>query len=276
MPLPGEEPIPVHNTMPAQLKVRQNTRTRKVLFCRAAILFAAIVASGTLFAAGLQPTAQTLEVQTTSTTVHKPARPHKRSSKARPAASPAQAAPVPAAPAAPKLPDWPVNERPNEATVVWNSQGLSIEASNSSLGQILKDVSATTGAKVEGLSSDERVFGSYGPGKARDVLSQLLNGSGYNVLMIGDQGQGTPREIVLSAAPKGPAPPAANNQNATSDENADAAEDQPQPQPQPQVPPSIRNGFNPGMPPRTPQQIMQEMQQRQQQIMEMQQRNNPQ
>lgn len=141
-------------------------------------------------------------------------------------------------------------------------------------------MATATGASVEGLNSDQRIFGRYGPGPARDVLSQLLDGSGYNVLMVGDLGQGTPRQIMLSSQPKGPAPPVANNQNNTPDENADA-QDQPQPQPQPppQQPPAIRNGFNPGMPPRTPQQIMQEMQQRQQQIEQIQQQqlqqNNP-
>ena len=154
-----------------------------------------------------------------------------------------------------------------------------MDASNSSLLQILKDVATATGASVEGLNSDQRIFGRYGPGPARDVLSQLLDGSGYNVVMVGDLGQGTPRQIMLSSQPKGPAPPVANNQNNTPDENADA-QDQPQPQPPPQQqPPAIRNGFTPGMPPRTPQQIMQEMQQRQQQIEQMQQQqlqqNNP-
>ena len=97
------------------------------------------------------------------------------------------------------MPHWPLNDRPAEAFVVWDSHGLRINATNSSLQQILKDVSTATGTKVEGLTTDQRVFGNYGPGQARDVLSQLLQGSGYNVLMIGDQGQGVPRQILLSA-----------------------------------------------------------------------------
>ena len=36
------------------------------------------------------------------------------------------------------------------------------------------------------------------PAKPKDVLSALLHGSNYNVIMVGDQGQGTPREIMLS------------------------------------------------------------------------------
>jgi hypothetical protein len=82
--------------------------------------------------------------------------------------------------------------------------------------------------------------------------------------MIGDQGQGTPRSILLTTQSKGGAPQVANgnNESPANDDSADADEQPEQPQPQP---PSIRNGFAPGAPPRTPQQIMQEMQQRQQQ-----------
>jgi hypothetical protein len=126
---------------------------------------------------------------------------------------------------------------------------LRIDADNSSLEQILKDVAAVTGAKVEGLDADQRVFGAFGPGPAREVLSQLLQGSGYNVIIIGDQGQGTPRFIVLSSPHPGSAQPAANPTPA-SDEDAD-------PDDQPQNPPPVRATFPPGG--RTPQQ-MQELQ----------------
>ncbi|MGB6723059.1 MAG: hypothetical protein WBE72_19840, partial [Terracidiphilus sp.] len=187
--------------------------------------------------------------------------PHRRAvAKPSPAAS---AAPAPAAPVAPPAPDWPVNDKPSPATVVWDSHGLRVDAVNSSLEQILKDVSAATGAKVEGLGADQRVFGVYGPGPARDVLSQILEGSGYNVLMIGDRGEGTPRQIVLSARPTGPAP--VNAGRSTSNDDDYEAE-------QPQIidQPYPRNSFQPptppppGMPLRSPQQIFQEMQQRQQ------------
>ena len=36
------------------------------------------------------------------------------------------------------------------------------------------------------MNVDQRVFGTYGRGPARDVIAQLLDGSGYDVLMIGD------------------------------------------------------------------------------------------
>jgi hypothetical protein len=113
-------------------------------------------------------------------------------------------------------------------------------------------VATATGAKVEGFDSDQRVFGAFGPGLARDVLSQLLLGSGYNVLLIGDQGQGTPREILLSHRHAGTATAAANPAP-TNDEDSDTDD-----QPQPGQPP-IRPGSMPGRMPLTPQQMQQQM-----------------
>jgi hypothetical protein len=161
--------------------------------------------------------AQAPAATSTSAPAHKPLHTHTRPSAAHPLTPPAAAAPAPAAtPAVLEAPHWPANDRPVEASVVWDSQGLSIDAQNSSLEQILRDFSTATGAKVEGLASDERVFGFYGPGQARDVLSQLLQGSGYNVIMIGDQGQGAPRQIVLSVRQAGAAqPPRTTRQAAT-------------------------------------------------------------
>ncbi len=181
-----------------------------------------------------------------------------------PAPAPAQRTPPPAAllpptPPAPEMPLWPANEKPFGAAVVWDSQGLQINAANSSLHQILTDVAAATGATVEGLGADERIFGVYGPGKARDVISQLLQGTTYNVLLIGDQGEGTPRDIILSSRHPGTAPALAGN-TPPSNEEDEVADDPPPPS----NPPPLRNGFPPGGQ-RSPQQ-MQEMQQRQEQM----------
>ena len=186
-----------------------------------------------------------------------------RPSAAHHVAAQTETAPTPITPPTPPPPDWPANDKPSPASVVWDSRGLSIDAKNSSLQQILNDFSTATGTKVEGLEKDQRVFGVYGPGQARDVLSQLLQGSGYNVMMIGDEGQGTPRQILLSVRSKGEAHPASPNQANTADEDADSEEQQQQQQ-APGTP--IRPAFAPGAAPRTPQQIMQEMQQRQQQM----------
>ncbi len=224
------------------------------------------LAAAALLAASLLLPCVTLAAQTSSAPPAAPAqkpaaitpRTHRRTHRAgaQPATPPAQAE----TPAQPKPPDWPANEQPAKASVVWDSHGLRITASNSSLAQILRDVTAKTGATLEGMGQDERIFGAYGPGPARDVLSQLLDGSGYNVLMIGDQGQGTPRRIVLSARPAGTAQPP-GNPGASNNEETEA---EPQPQAEPQPAPAAREVLPPSSPIRTPQQILQDIQARQQ------------
>ncbi|MDR3754760.1 MAG: hypothetical protein P4K93_06090 [Terracidiphilus sp.] len=215
---------------------------------------------------------------------------HKPAAQSAPApASIAQSAPVPCpaagsapvpSPATPCIPNWPANKRPSEASVVWDSHGLFIQASNSSLDQILRDISLKTGAKVEGMGADERVFGTYGPGPVRDVLGELLEGSGYNILLVGDLGQGTPRRIVLSGRPTGAAQPSAPSTTEADDEQMTAPEAQPT-GPQPQIPGSIPP---PPVPARSPQVMMQQQQlmeqRREQQMQQMrqqqeEQQNNP-
>src|SRR5271157_2349762 len=198
--------------------------------------------------------AQIMAAQAPTTSVpsapaHKPAHPHKP-----PVTSNAQSLITPAAATVPEqeAPKWPVNEKPLPATVTWDSQGLRIDATNSSLAQILADVSTATGATVEGFDTDQRVFGVYGPGPARDVLSQLLQGSGYNVILVGDQGQGTPRLIVLSLRHAGTTTAAVNpNPPPASEEDSEPDE-----QPQLGQPPN-RQVIVPGRPPLTPQQMQQ-------------------
>ena len=192
---------------------------------------------------------------------------------------PAVTAPVvltPITPLVPPTPNWPAFNQAAQASVLWDSHGLSIDAANSSLQQILKDVSTATGTKVEGLTTDQRVFGNYGPGQARDVLSQLLQGSGYNVLMIGDQGQGVPRQILLSARLKSggqAATPGRASQPNTDDEDTEepAANQEPTPPNRPGFTPGYQPGATPGAPVRTPQELMQDLQLRQQQQQQQQQ-----
>jgi hypothetical protein len=180
------------------------------------------------------------------------------------------AAPPPASPP----PILPANQPPNQARVSWDSRGLEIEANNSSLNQILHQVAADTGAKLEGLTQDQRVFGSYGPGPVSDVLLKFLDGSGYNVLIIGGRDTGAPLEIVLSARSPASQQTAANNQNRSTS--------QPEPEPQPNYPlephpQPAQDPFSNGEPPRDPMQFMQEILQRQQKIDQQQdQQNNPQ
>jgi hypothetical protein len=125
------------------------------------------------------------------------------------------------------------------------------------------------------MNADQRVFGTYGPGPARDVLSQLLDGSGYDVLMIGDRGQGTPRRVVLSTPSGGAAPRTVNNTpSAPGEEESEADQQAEEPQTEPPQPPPAPTGIGPAVPVRPQQQLIQELQQRQQQLQ--QQQNNQQ
>jgi hypothetical protein len=246
LPPPGNGPgelIFMRTSIPSVSQPAPNQATRKSLsLC---LLPSFVVLAAALFAAPLlsgaqAPAAKAATTPPAQTPAHKPVHPHKRPGKAQPAAPADQEAQAPVKPVVPEAPHWPANDKPSDASVTWDSQGLRIEAENSSLQQILKDVSVATGAKVEGLTTDQRVFGDYGPGQAREVLSQLLDGSGYNVIMIGDQGEGTPRQIVLSsrnstsAQAATPALPAAAGEEETEPEE--------QPQPESPGPPPNRHG----------------------------------
>ncbi len=185
----------------------------------------------------------------------------------------AETARMPERPPDPPPPDWPANDPAKPASVDWDGRDLSIAATNASLQQILADVSTATGLKLEGIGADQRVYGTFGPAPARDVLSQLLEGSNYNVLMIGDSGQGTPRRLVLTSksAHASASSPAANGEARQGAED-EAPEDA---EPADQQDLNLHKPF--GAPPsqpgltRTPQDIMQEMQQRQQQLQQQQQ-----
>lgn len=184
---------------------------------------------------------------------------------------------IAAPPPAPPAPIWPANQPPNQAKVSWDSRGLEIEASNSSLDQILHQVAADTGAKLEGLTLDQRIFGVYGPGPARDVLSKLLDGSGYNVLIVGRRDADVPLEVVLTLSSPASSQTAANNRNRSNPEDDDAAGPlEPEPPPRPPMKTPFGNGDSGS--PETPQQIMQDILDRQQKIDQQQQvqQNNPQ
>jgi len=63
---------------------------------------------------------------------------------------------------------------------------LTISARDASLGDILRAVSAKTGAVIEFPSdrAQEHLFANAGPGPVREVLSSLLNGSRFNYVML--------------------------------------------------------------------------------------------
>ena len=82
------------------------------------------------------------------------------------------------------------------ATVSYAAGLLTIQADNSSLNQILRQVSRLTGTVITGGVAEERVFGHYGPAKPAAVLSSLLGGTDSGVLMRG-RPDGSVAELIL-------------------------------------------------------------------------------
>ena len=82
---------------------------------------------------------------------------------------------------------------------------LTIVAQNSNLGDILREVRKRTGATIEvPANATERVAGKFGPGPARDVLADLLNGSAFNYVMVGSPSDpDTLASLVLTTKPAG-------------------------------------------------------------------------
>lgn len=97
-----------------------------------------------------------------------------------------------------KLPP-PARQAIQPATVTVRDGKVTVEANNSNLTQILQDLANLSGMTINGLDKGPRIFGVYGPGNARDVLTDLLVGSGYNFIIVGGANEGTPRELILTA-----------------------------------------------------------------------------
>jgi hypothetical protein len=75
---------------------------------------------------------------------------------------------------------------------------LTIVANNSDLAQILKNLSDMNGMTVQGLSRSPRIFGVYGPGSSREVLTSMLASSGYNFIIVGGANDVAPLKVLLA------------------------------------------------------------------------------
>jgi hypothetical protein len=218
------------------------------------------------------------------------------------------------APAPPPPPPTLEQTPPTAPNVTLRNGELTIDAQNSTLSQVLHAVQTLTGASVEipGGASSERVVTHLGPGQPSDVLKTLLNGSKFDYVILGVNGDPggvqkiilTPRQAVgtVTAQNNQPTPQPAQDQ---SEESPIAENDENQEQP----PPPPAGGFRrPGMPnqplgqannnnntssgdaqnsfagpggeaqqngAKTPEQLMQELQQMQEQQQQYQQQLNP-
>jgi hypothetical protein len=213
----------------------------------------------------------------------------------------------PQLPALPSGPTGPVQAIPLDSMapvppqVSYQNAQLTIVAANSTLGDILRAVRKQTGAEIEIPSATERVVTHLGPGPAREVMADLLNGSRFNYVLLGSPEDSAVLSRVVLVAKTGPdnaipndpnspliaeqaqpgivqrpvgpggtpmpeAGAEANDAQPAEDDDADqaAAEAEQQQQPSPDQP-AVK----------TPQQMLQEMQQRQLQLQQQQQSGQP-
>lgn len=127
---------------------------------------------------------------------------HKRHSQ-----EPSKPAPPPvSANNAPSVPSVPAREAAVPPEVSYENGQLLIDAKNSTLSDVLRAVEKHTGAAFDISSGDtsERVVGRLGPGPARDVLADLLNGSHFNYVMLSPAGDPSALSRVV-LTPRGPA-----------------------------------------------------------------------
>ena len=159
---------------------------------------------------------------------------------------------TPSAPLTPAIPLTPAQEQPKHAQVTLANGFLSVTADNSSLNQILRQISHETGIKIIGGVLDERVFGKYGPDTPNQILAQLLDGTGSNMLLLARDGA-TPAQLILTPRQGGPTPPNPNAQ--AFDDKPDTDDAQPASEPAPAAssePPSPRNRTAPPITPAEP------------------------
>ena len=132
----------------------------------------------------------------------------------------------------------PTTEQPHHAEVTYAAGLLNVRTNNSSLNQVLRQISELTGMKITGGVADERVFGDYGPADPPTILATLLDGTGSNMLLRQSASTGTPEELVLTPRNGGPTPPSP----ASSQYNDSSSEDRPQ------FPQHNGRSFIPGIP----------------------------
>jgi hypothetical protein len=193
---------------------------------------------------------------------------------------PAPLPPLPNGPTGP-VPPIPLDSMaPVPPQVSYQNSQLTIVAPNSTLGDILRAVHKQTGAEIEVPAATERVVTHLGPGPAREVVAELLNGSRFNYVLLGSPADDSSLTRVLLVAKTGPdtavaqqqpankpqpAPDAEAAEAAAAEETTDAAADEAaaeaeQPTPTPDQQPGVKS----------PQEMLQEMQQRQLQLQQQQ------
>jgi hypothetical protein len=211
-----------------------------------------------------------------------------------------QLPPLPSGPTGRPVPQVPLDSiKPIAPQVSFQNGQLTIDAPNSTLGDILRAVKKQTGADIEIPDAQDRVVTHLGPGPARVIVAELLNGSKFNYVLLGSPedanaltrivlvaksgsdnggpnnaespGGGPPRPGPQSARATPPPPEPEANDDASDDANNADDNNNEQPQPAEAAEQPANQGDQPTV--KTPQQMLQEMQQRQMQFQQQQQQN---
>jgi len=169
--------------------------------------------------------------------------------------------------------------------VTYEAGLLTIVAPNSTLADILRSVRKHTAAEIEiPANANERVVTRLGPGPAREVVAELLNGSRFNYILLGSPedpkqlvrvvlvaktGPDTPNSPAATASNVPPAPESAGANGSEPEATDDAADDTPEQGTADAEQPAAATPDQPE--PKSPQQILQELQQRQLEIQQRQQ-----
>jgi hypothetical protein len=158
--------------------------------------------------------------------------------------------PEPLPPAAPVAQMTPADLPPSPPQVSYLNGQLLVLSQNATLGEVLNAIRTRTGAQIEypAAAAQERVATRLGPGPARDVLAQLLNGSRFDYVILGNPQQaGGVQKVILTPKQGGaqtemasspiqrapaPAPPVQEDVNPDEDQNNDVSAVQPEQEPQ--------------------------------------------
>jgi hypothetical protein len=197
--------------------------------------------------------------------------------------------PLPSGPTGQPVPQLPLDSiKPVAPQVSFQNGQLTIVAPNSTLGDILRAVHKQTGAEIDIPDAPDRVVTNLGPGPARAVVAELLNGSRFNYVLLGspvDANLLTRVVLVAKSGPDNPAPSKPGGQPGTQADSkpsqdaaqdasdADAPDDNSSADEVIEQPPAEAADQPAGDQPavKTPQQMLQEMQQRQMQFQQQQQ-----
>ena len=153
-----------------------------------------------------------------------------------------------------KVPAPPRPANVNGVNVQFAKGQLSIHAGNASLSEVLYQIQKKTGAEIAipAGTEQEPVAGDFGPASPNEVLTELLNGSQLNFVVIGsDVDPNVLHSLILSRKGADADPPAPFAQNSTptaEDTPADNPEPAAAPAPLPQQEPVPANGPPPEPP----------------------------